>query len=176
MSKNKKNNPAEVKNTSTTASTSGSKTASSTPKSVFVTQKIYTKDIAVQLPTSPEIFKQKVMPQVDFKIKLGNKKLVEGNVYEVTAAATVNLRINDQIAAIIKAAQAGIFTIDMPSKEQTDYLLGIICPNLIYPHLREIVCELSTRAGFPPVHMAHMDFATIATQTATQQKNAQPKQ
>ena len=33
-------------------------------------------------------------------------------------------------------------------------LLGIACPQIVYPYLRGNIADVITRAGFPPVHLS----------------------
>jgi preprotein translocase subunit SecB len=41
---------------------------------------------------------------------------------------------------------------------------GIACPQIIYPYLRGNVADVVTRAGFPPVHLAEINFQAMYEQ------------
>jgi preprotein translocase subunit SecB len=45
-----------------------------------------------------------------------------------------------------------------------DPLLGIGCPNIVYPYLRSNIADVITRAGFPPVHLAEINFEAFYQQ------------
>ena len=47
---------------------------------------------------------------------------------------------------------------------QLDPLLGIGCPNIVYPYLRANIADVITRAGFPPVHLAEINFEVFYQQ------------
>ena len=53
---------------------------------------------------------------------------------------------------LVEAKQAGIFEIrNMPAGADGP-IMGIACPQIVYPYLRANVADIVTRAGFPPVH------------------------
>jgi preprotein translocase subunit SecB len=58
----------------------------------------------------------------------------------------------------VEGKQAGIFEARNIPPEQLDPLLGIGCPNIVYPYLRANIADLITRAGFPPVHLSEINF------------------
>ena len=92
-----------------------------------------------------------------------DEKLVDA-IHEVTVTVTVTTRVKDQVAFLVEAKQGGIFEIrDVPA-EQMEPLLGIVCPNIIYPYLRANLADLITRTGFPPIHLAEINFEAFFNQ------------
>ena len=65
---------------------------------------------------------------------------------------------------IVECKQAGIFEARNIPPEQLDPLLGIGCPNIVYPYLRANIADLITRAGFPPVHLSEINFEVFYQQ------------
>ena len=54
-------------------------------------------------------------------------------------------------------------------------ILGIACPQIVYPYLRSNVSDIVTRAGFPPVHLAEINFqAMYEQQQAELQQASEP--
>jgi preprotein translocase subunit SecB len=49
-------------------------------------------------------------------------------------------------------------------------IMGIACPQIVYPYLRANVSDLITRAGFPPVHLAEINFQAMYEQQQAQQQ------
>ena len=43
-------------------------------------------------------------------------------------------------------------------------VLNIVCPQIIYPYLRGNLADLTQRAGFPPVHLAELNFQAMYEQ------------
>jgi preprotein translocase subunit SecB len=91
-------------------------------------------------------------------------------VYEVCVTATVTTKIEDRTVFLVEVKQAGIFEIRNLEGEQMKAVMGIACPQIIYPYLRGNVADLITRGGFPPVHLAEINFQAMYEQ---QQQQAQ---
>ena len=49
----------------------------------------------------------------------------------------------------------------LPAGDQTQAILGIACPGMVYPYLRAIVSDVCTRAGFPPVLLSEINFQAM---------------
>ena len=130
----------------------------STP--TFQIQRIYLKDLSLEQPNSPSIFLEQTPPQVDINLGVGAETISEGN-YEVVLTATVTAKVGDKTLFLIEAKQAGIFEIRNIPKEQMQPVVSIACPGIVYPYLRAIVSDICTRAGFPPVILAEVNFQAM---------------
>ena len=84
--------------------------------------------------------------------------------------ATVTTKIKDKTVFLVEAKQAGIFEIRNLTPEQMDPIIGIACPQIVYPYLRANVSDLITRAGFPPVHLAEINFQAMYEQQQAQRR------
>jgi preprotein translocase subunit SecB len=102
-------------------------------------------------------------PAVDIQIGLDSEQVADG-VYEITVTATVTAKINEQTMFLVEAKQAGIFEIRHMPEGQLQPITGIACPQIIYPYLRSNVADVIQRAGFPPVHMAEINFQAMYDQ------------
>ena len=134
-----------------------------TPDPVFLIQRMYLKDLSLEQPNSPAILLSQEQPAVDIQIGLGAEQVGDG-VFEITVTATVTAKINDQTMFLVEAKQAGIFEIRHMPDGQLDPITGIACPQIIYPYLRSNVADVIQRAGFPPVHMAEINFQAMYDQ------------
>jgi preprotein translocase subunit SecB len=123
----------------------------STP--VFQIQRVYLKDLSLEQPNSPQILLEQAQPQVDINLNLAASPVADG-IYEVTVTATVTTTVSDK-------TQAGIFEIRNVPEDQLQPIIGIACPQIIYPYLRAIVSDVCTRAGFPPVVLAEVNFQAM---------------
>jgi preprotein translocase subunit SecB len=47
-------------------------------------------------------------------------------------------------------------------------IMGIACPQIVYPYLRGTVADMITRGGFPPVHLAEINFQAMYEQQQAQ--------
>jgi preprotein translocase subunit SecB len=130
---------------------------------VFLIQRVYLKDLSLEQPNSPAILLSQEQPAVDIQIGLDSEQVADG-VYEITVTATVTAKINDQTMFLVEAKQAGIFEIRHMPEGQLQPITGIACPQIIYPYLRSNVADVIQRAGFPPVHMAEINFQAMYDQ------------
>ena len=127
---------------------------------VFQIQRMYLKDLSLEQPNSPQILLEQTQPQVDINLTLAAQPVQEG-IYEVSVTATVTAKINDKTLFLIEAKQAGIFEIRNLPQDQVEGIVGIVCPQMIYPYLRAIVSDMCTRAGFPPVLLTEVNFQAM---------------
>ena len=135
---------------------------------VFQIQRMYLKDLSLEQPNSPQILLEQTQPQVDINLGVGAEVVGEG-VFEVTVTATVTTRIGDRTLFLVEAKQAGIFEIRNIPDEQMQGIVGIVCPQMIYPYLRAIVSDVCTRAGFPPILLTEVNFQAMYESQQQQQ-------
>ena len=142
---------------------------------IFNIQRMYLKDLSLEQPNAPQSLLEQGAPQVDINLALAAQPIQDG-VYEVTVTATVTAKVNDKTLFLIEAKQAGIFEMRNLPQEQLEGILGIVCPQMIYPYLRAIVSDMCTRAGFPPVLLTEVNFQAMfeAQQQARAQQQGQP--
>ena len=134
---------------------------------VFQIQRIYLKDLSLEQPNSPAILLSQEAPSVDIQIGLGSEHIGDG-VFEITVTATVTTKINEQTMFLVEAKQAGIFEVRGVPEDQMGPLVGIACPQIVYPYLRGNVADVVQRAGFPPVHLTEINFQAMYEQQALQ--------
>lgn len=131
----------------------------------FQIEKIYVKDLSLELPSAPQVFIQAVQPQLEVQISNEASKIGDG-VFEVTVGVTVTARAGERTVFLIEAVQAGIFQIAGVPDDEMGPLLGIGCPTILYPYVRETISDMVTRAGFPPVLLAPVSFEALYAQRA----------
>lgn len=138
---------------------------------MFAIEKVYVKDISLEIPNAPEVFLQREAPRVDIQMQTEGKPVTEG-VYEAVLTATVTAKFGDKTAFLVEVAQAGIFQIRNVPAQELDPVLGVTCPNILLPFLRETVASITQRAGFPPVMLAPLNFEALYLQQRQQQAAA----
>jgi len=140
----------------------------------FNIQRMYLKDLSLEQPNAPQILLEQTQPQVDINLALAAAPVQEG-IFEVTVTATVNTKVGEKTLFLVEAKQAGIFEIRNVPQEQLEGILGIVCPQMIYPYLRAIVSDVCTRAGFPPVMLTEVNFqAMFEAQQQARAEQGQP--
>ena len=137
---------------------------------VFQIQRVYLKDLSLEQPNSPQILIEQGQPQVDINLGVEVNPVQDG-IFEVAVTGTVTTKLGDRTLFLVEAKQAGIFEIRNIPEDQLQPILGIACPGIVYPYLRAIISDVITRAGFPPVHLAEVNFQAMFE--AQQQQLAQ---
>jgi preprotein translocase subunit SecB len=130
---------------------------------VFQIQRVYLKEASLEQPNSPEILLEQEQPSVDIQLAVAAAPVAEG-VFEVSVTATVHTKIKEKTVFLVEAKQAGIFEIRNLDDEQLGQIMGIACPQIVYPYLRGNVADLVQRAGFPPVHLSEINFQAMYEQ------------
>ena len=138
------------------------------PQLVFSIDRLYVKDLSLEIPNAPQIFLERDTPQVDVQIH-NEVSTVSDGVYHVVLTATVTAKIKDKTMFLTEAAQAGIFQVRNIAQAELDMVLSIGCPNILLPYLREVVSNTVIRAGFPPVVLGPMNFEALYMQRKQQE-------
>jgi len=73
---------------------------------------------------------------------------------------------------LVECKQAAIFEIRNIDAEQLDPIIGVACPQIVYPYLRSSVSDFVTRAGFPPVHLSEINFQAMYEKQRAEQAAA----
>jgi len=136
---------------------------------VFVIEKIYVKDLSLEIPHAPKIFLEREAPEINLQLASSNS-VIEGEIHEVIVTATVTARLKEKDKAmfLVEAHQAGIFRIQNVPGNEVEPVLNVLCPNILFPYLRETISDIVTRAGFPPVILNPVDFGAIYHQKKQQ--------
>jgi preprotein translocase subunit SecB len=144
------------------------------PQAMFQIEKLYVKDLSLEIPNAPEVFTQQAQPQVEVRIDTGARQF--GDVYyEAFVSATVTAKVGEKTLFLAEAVQAGIFQLRNVPPDDLRPLLGIACPTILFPYLREAISDLVTRGGFPPVLLAPVSFEALYVQRLQQEQSSAPK-
>jgi preprotein translocase subunit SecB len=137
---------------------------------VFNIQRVYLKEASLEQPNSPVILLEQEQPAVEITLHISAEPLAQQpGIHEVTVSATVQTKIKDKTLFLAECKQAGIFEIRNLPDTQMAPVLNVVCPQIIYPYLRGNVSDLIVRGGFPPVHLAEINFQAMFEQQQAQQ-------
>ena len=134
---------------------------------VFQIQRVYLKEASLEQPNSPAILLEQESPTVDIQLGVNAAPVVDG-IFEVTVTATVQTKVKDKTVFLVEVTQAGIFEIRNLPQDQMNQIMGIACPQIVYPYLRGNVADLIQRGGFPPVHLSELNFQAMYEQQQQQ--------
>ena len=138
---------------------------------VFQIQRVYLKEASLEQPNSHAILLVQEQPTVDIQLAVSAEPAAEG-VFEVCVSATVQTKLADKTVFLVECKQAGIFEIRNLPDDQMGPIMGIACPQIVYPYLRANVADLINRAGFPPVHLSEINFQAMYEQQQADQAGA----
>lgn len=137
----------------------------------FAIEKLYVKDLSLEVPNAPEIYLERDAPEVNIQLQTGVRTMGDG-VYEVTLTVTVTAKLAEKTVFLVEAGQAGIFRVKNVPEENLQPLLSIACPNILFPYARELISESITRAGFSPVILQPVNFEALFAARAQQEQAA----
>jgi preprotein translocase subunit SecB len=136
---------------------------------VFSIEKVFVKDLSLEIPNAPQVFLEREAPTVDIQLH-HNSTGVEDGVYQTVLTVTVTAKVKDKTMFLVEASQAGIFVARNIPEQELEAVLAIACPNILFPYVREVVSDIVVRAGFPPVILSPVNFEAIYQA----QRDAQP--
>ncbi len=134
---------------------------------LFSIEKLYVKDLSVEVPNAPQIFLEREAPQIDVQLR-NETESIEAGVYQVVLTAVVTAKIGEKTAFLVEAQQAGIFRIQNVPQEAIEPMLAVGCPNILFPYVRETVSDAVTRAGFPALLLQPVNFEAMYMQQRAQ--------
>ena len=139
----------------------------------FEIQKVYVKNISLETPSSPQIFREQWKPSVHMDIANSADDLGD-SLYEVILSVTATVSHEDKTIYLVEVQQAGIFLMADFPREIIGRMVATVCPNILFPFVREMVSDLVVRAGFPQLLLAPVNFDALYLQH--QQKVAAEKE
>lgn len=140
-------------------------------------QKIYVKDVSMEVPQAPQVFTREWKPKIDVELDTQASRVNE-QIHEVTVRITMKARLGDDIAYLAEVEQAGLFAMSgFQDDAEFRAVLGAYCPNILFPFIREAMSDLVQRSGFPPYLLQPINFEAIYRQRlAAEQQGKQPGQ
>ncbi|PID66949.1 MAG: protein-export chaperone SecB [Gammaproteobacteria bacterium] len=139
---------------------------------VFEINRIYIKDLSLETPNTPEIFKDDWDPEINLKLD-NDLQVLEEDLYEVSLTLTVTATNQEKTAYVVEVEKAGIFTLQHFEEQQKGYIVGAMIPNILFPYARETISSLIQKAGFPPILLNPINFDAIYQQQVEEQKAGQ---
>ena len=140
---------------------------------LFGIEKIYLKDMSLEVPNAPQVFFEREAPQVEVNMHNEATGLTQEGLFEVVLTVTVTAKIQERTIFLVECAQAGIFQIRNVPQQDLEAVLATLCPNTLLPYAREAVASQIQRAGFPPVTLQHMNFDLVYQQRLQQLQEQQ---
>ncbi|OHC71396.1 MAG: protein-export chaperone SecB [Rhodocyclales bacterium GWA2_65_20] len=141
---------------------------------VFSIEKLYVKDLSLEVPSAPQCFLERDPPQIDVQLQTTGTAVGDA-IFDVVLTVTVSAKIGEKTQFLVEAAQAGLFQIRNVPEAELEPVIAVACPNILFPFVREVISDAVSRAGFPPVLLAPVNFENVYRQRlmAEQERQAQ---
>lgn len=133
-------------------------------------QKIYLKDASLESPSSPQVFRSNWKPETHLDLDTRSAQIDDQGNYEVIVRITVTAKLEERTAYLVEIQQAGIFSVQGFDEATHNGILGSYCPGILFPYAREVISELTTKAGFPPTVLAPVNFDALYAEKLAQQR------
>lgn len=141
---------------------------------VFSIEKIYVKDLSIEVPNAPQIFLERETPSIEVQIQSKANTIGDG-MFEVALTVTVSAKHGETAFFLVEVVKAGIFQIRNVPEQDLEPILAVACPNILFPYVRESVSDAINRAGFPPVLLAPVNFEALYQQRLMEQQQGESK-
>ena len=143
--------------------------AQATARPLFDLIRVYAKDSSLETPHSPIVFQSQWKPELQVKFNTKTTK-IDDDQFEVTLRITVNCSNEGKTAFICEVTQAGVFLLRNSTSEAGEFLLGGTAPNILFTYAREFISSLVSRATFPQLNLAPINFEALFRARKAQQE------
>jgi preprotein translocase subunit SecB len=126
----------------------------------FAVEKIYVKDVSFEAPGAPQVFTEQGQPNLEMNLNQRVQRVAD-NLFEVELGVTLSCKLAEKTIYLVEVRQAGLFGLGGFDDQTLDAMLGVHCPNILYPYARQAVSDLITAGGFPPFLLQPINFEAL---------------
>ena len=126
----------------------------------FSVEKIYVKDVSFEAPGAPQVFTEQGQPNLEMNLNQRVQRVAD-NLFEVELGVTLSCKLAEKTIYLVEVRQAGLFGLGGFDDQTLDGMLGVHCPNILYPYARQAVSDLITAGGFPPFLLQPINFEAL---------------
>ena len=123
-------------------------------------ERVYLRDLSFESPQAPGVFASEWKPQVRIEINSRASRLGPDR-FEVVLMMTLEAKSSESTVLVVELQQAGIFRIGGMDEETRLQVLGVACPNMLFPYARETIDSLVVKGTFPPFMLAPVNFDAL---------------
>jgi len=126
----------------------------------FTVEKIYVKDVSYEAPGVPQVFNESGTPALEMNLNQRVQRVAD-NLFEVELGVTLTCKMVDRTVYLVEVRQAGLFGLAGFDDPTLDAMLGVHCPNIIYPYARQTISDMINAGGFPPFLLQPINFEAL---------------
>ncbi len=137
-------------------------------------ERIYLKDLSFESPHAPQVFGSEWKPNIHLDINTAANRVSQTR-FEVVLTVTLTAKSpTDETSTelIIEVQQAGVFLIEGAEGPALERVLAVVCPDMLFPYVREAVDNVAAKGTFPPFMLAPVDFASLYQQALRNRDSA----
>ncbi len=134
----------------------------------FGLRQLYVKDLSFESPNAPGVLGEAgLSPEIKLNLRTTHRDLGNG-VTEVVLHVSVHALAGQRTVFLIELEQAGTFQISGFAPEDTRAIIGVACPNALFPYAREAISSIAQRGGFAQLLLQPIDFTALFNQAQVQ--------
>ena len=138
---------------------------------IFMIEKLYVKDVSLEIPNAPKIFLNKTQPSIELKLTFATTN-IDDSLYNTILNITVDAKVDQNQLYLIELQYAGIFQIKNIAENSIEFIKEVEIPNILYPYAREVLSDLIFKGGFQPILLPPTNFVQIYHNKKNSQNNA----
>ena len=125
----------------------------------------YVKDMSFENPNAPETLRpQQGSPEMDININLDAREIKEENyqaLYEVVLSLTATAKREEKTVFLAEVHYGIVASLDGVPEDQHHPVLLIEVPRMAFPFARQVLADMTTSGGYPPLLLNPVDFQAM---------------
>lgn len=130
------------------------------PAPAIVINTQYIKDMSLEIPHAPEIFREITSnPEININVDV-NASHLHDNFFNVSLNITMDADINGKKLFILELVYCSVVSLNVP-QEHLEPVLLVEIPHQLFPFARAVVTNTLISGGLPPFMLNPIDFAAM---------------
>lgn len=125
----------------------------------------YVKDLSFENPNTPASLRGTATPpEMDVNIGMDARKIADDkleNLYEIALNVRAVAARGDETVFIAELQYAMTVSLNGVPEDQHHPILLIEIPRMAFPYARQILSDLTTQGGYPPLLLNPVDFTAL---------------
>ena len=125
----------------------------------------YVKDISFENPNAPQtLLPGRKGPEIDVNINMGMREIEDEkmkNLYEVTLILAATAKREDTTYFLAEVQYCALVSLQDVPEQQHHPMLLIETPKIMFPFARQILADLTSNGGYPPLLLNPIDFQSM---------------
>jgi preprotein translocase subunit SecB len=126
----------------------------------------YVKDLSFENPNAPGALQpnQQQQPAINIQVAVNANPMTNTDIEVVLKIDGKAELPNNKLLFGFELAYGGVFRIQNVPQESMHAIVMIECPRLLFPFARQMIADMVTGGGFPPLLIDPVDFVSLYRQ------------